>query len=93
MRITHKPELDTAHPGKWVADITITYDDGTSESVFVDSPRGTAENPISQPDLDAKFRDLTATSMGSERSEELLRAITDGDLTMTASELVDLLVI
>ncbi|MFD5125989.1 MmgE/PrpD family protein [Streptomyces sp. NPDC058385] len=93
IRITPKPDLDAAYRGKWVADITVTYADGTQESLFVDSPLGTAENPMSQPDLDAKFRDLTATSMGSERSEELLRAITDGDLTMTASELVELLVI
>ncbi|MEW2318219.1 MmgE/PrpD family protein [Streptomyces bauhiniae] len=93
IRITHKPELDTAHPGKWVADITVTYDDGTSETVFVDSPRGTADNPVSQSDLDAKFRDLTVAALGAERSEALLCAITEGDATMPASALVDLLMV
>ncbi|MDA3624072.1 MmgE/PrpD family protein [Saccharopolyspora sp. WRP15-2] len=93
IRITPDPELDTAHPGKWVADITVTYRDGRSEHLFVDNPLGTAENPISQTDLDAKFRDLTVSTMGADRSEELLRTITDGDPDLPVSTLVDLLVL
>lgn len=92
VRITPKPELDTAYPGKWVADIAVTYADGTSESLFVDSPLGTAENPMSQADLDAKFRDLTVARLGEGRSVELLRAITEGDLGTPARDLVKLLV-
>ncbi|MYV97790.1 MmgE/PrpD family protein [Streptomyces sp. SID3343] len=93
VRITPKPELDTAYAGKWVGDITVTYRDGSSESVFVDSPVGTAENPMSQADLDAKFRDLTVASMGSEQSEELLRAIVGGDPDMPAATMAKLLVV
>ncbi|MDA3644219.1 MmgE/PrpD family protein [Saccharopolyspora indica] len=93
IRITPDPELDTAHPGKWVADITVTYRDGRSEHLFVDNPLGTAENPVSQADLDAKFRDLTVSVLGADRSEELLRAITDGDPALPASFVVDLLVL
>lgn len=93
IRITPKPELDTAHPGKWVADITVTYRDGTGEHLFVENPLGTAENPVSQTDLDAKFRDLTVTSMGEERSEALLRAINDGDEGLAAGTMAKLLLI
>lgn len=91
IRITPKPELDAAHPGKWVGDLTVTYQDGSAESLFVDSPLGTAENPMSQADLDAKFRDLTEQRLGVERSAELLRTITDGDLTSPAAALTELL--
>ena len=91
VKIEVKPELDAAYPGKWIADITVTYRDGSGESLFLDNPLGTAENPMSQTDLDAKFRDLTVACMGTERSEALLQAITAGDLDMPASEFAALL--
>lgn len=90
--ITPKPELDTAHPGKWVGDITVTYRDGTREHLFVDSPLGTADNPMPQAGLDTKFRDLTLASMGEDRAEELLRAI-HGDDALPAATLAKLLVV
>ncbi|MGW0058037.1 MmgE/PrpD family protein [Nocardia nova] len=91
VKIEVKPELDTAYPGKWVGDITVTYTDGTTEKIFVDSPMGTAENPMFQEDLDAKFRDVTVADLGPERSAELLRAITAGDVNQPASEFAALL--
>jgi 2-methylcitrate dehydratase PrpD len=90
--ITPKPELDAAHPGKWVGDITVTYRDGTRESLFVDSPLGTAENPMPRAELDAKFRDLTLADMGEERAAELLRAV-NGDAGLPAATLAKLLVV
>ncbi|WP_216893533.1 MmgE/PrpD family protein [Nocardia alni] len=91
VKIEVKPELDTAYPGKWVGDITIGYTDGTSEKIFVDSPLGTAENPMSPQDLDAKFRDVTVSDLGAERSAELLQAIIAGDPDQPASEFAALL--
>ncbi|WP_062996802.1 MmgE/PrpD family protein [Nocardia mikamii] len=91
VKIEVKPELDTAYPGKWVGDITVTYTDGTSEKIFVDSPLGTAENPMSQQDLDVKFRDLTVADLGADGSAELLRAITAGDPDQPAAEFAALL--
>ncbi|GHE94028.1 2-methylcitrate dehydratase [Amycolatopsis deserti] len=92
VHITPRPELDAAHRGKWVADITVTYTDGTRENLFVDSPLGTAENPMSQHDLDAKFRDLTLSALGAERSAALLRAIVEDDPAMPAATLAALLI-
>ncbi|MFI2280710.1 MmgE/PrpD family protein [Nocardia beijingensis] len=91
VRIEVDTELDAAYPGRWVADITATYDDGSSEHVFVDNPLGTAENPMSADDLDAKFRDLTAVAMGAERSETLLKSITASDPDLPVAEFAALL--
>ena len=93
VRITPNPELDAGYPGKWVGDITVTYTNGTTGHRFVEDSSGTVDNPISQADLDAKFRDLTAERLGEHRSEELLRALTDGDLDMPASALADQLTV
>ncbi|MER6667235.1 MmgE/PrpD family protein [Amycolatopsis japonica] len=91
VKIEVKPELDRAYPGRWVGDITVTYRDGTPEHVFVDNPAGTAENPMSQEDLDAKFRDVTVSALGRERSDALLRAIHTLDPDQPAAEFAALL--
>ncbi|MFD6063967.1 MmgE/PrpD family protein [Rhodococcus wratislaviensis] len=91
VKIEVTPELDTAYPGRWVGDITVTYTDGTTEHLFVDNPTGTAENPMPQEDLDAKFRDVTSASLGTERGDTLLRAIQHGDLDQPASDFAALL--
>ncbi|MEN0139992.1 MAG: MmgE/PrpD family protein [Rhodococcus sp. (in: high G+C Gram-positive bacteria)] len=91
VKIEVKPELDTAYPGRWVGDITVTYTDGSTESLFVDNPTGTAENPMSQEDMDAKFHDVTSASLGAARSGALLRAIQSGDLDQPASDFAALL--
>lgn len=92
VRITISPELDRKYPGKWVADIRATFSNGDSENLFILDPLGTTENPVSQEDLDAKFRDLTTGALGRERGEALLAAIKAGDPAMTAAGLVALLV-
>jgi len=91
VKIEVTPELDTAYPGRWVGDITVTYTDGTTEHLFIDNPTGTAENPMSQHDLDAKFRDVTSTSLGTERGNTLLHTIQHGDPDQPASDFAALL--
>ncbi|MEV6062830.1 MmgE/PrpD family protein [Nocardia asteroides] len=83
--------LDAEYPGRWIADITATYRDGSSEHLFVGNPRGTAENPMSPADLDAKFGDLTVADMGAARSAALLTAIKAGDPATPVAEFAALL--
>ncbi|MEU1997342.1 MmgE/PrpD family protein [Nocardia gamkensis] len=91
VKIEVDTELDAEYAGRWIADITVTYRDGSTEHFFVDNPRGTAENPMTQADLDAKFRDLTVADLGAERSEALLTAINGGDPATPVTEFAALL--
>ncbi|MFF2392432.1 MmgE/PrpD family protein [Nocardia sp. NPDC058114] len=91
VKIEVDTELDAEYPGRWVADITVVYHDGTTEHIFVDNPSGTAENPMTPADLDTKFRDLTVADMGADRSEALLAAITTGGPTTPIAEFAALL--
>ncbi|REF71970.1 MULTISPECIES: MmgE/PrpD family protein [Paracoccus] len=92
VKITVKPELDRAHPGKWVGDITARMADGAEERLFILDPLGTTENPVSQADLDAKFDDLTRLALGAEQSARLLATIKAGDPALPAAKLVALLI-
>lgn len=70
-------QLDLHYPGKFVADVTVTFKDGSSEHVFVEDSTGTVENPMSQDRLDGKFRELAAGVISAEKTEALLQAIRD----------------
>jgi 2-methylcitrate dehydratase PrpD len=91
VKIEVRPDLDTAYPGRWVADITATFRDGGREHIFVEHPLGTAENPMSAADLDAKFADLTVETMGAAHSSALMAAIQSGDLDTSAADFAALL--
>lgn len=92
VKITIKPELDKAHPGKWVGDITAHFRDGGHQDLFILDSLGTTENPISQSDLDAKFNDLTHSALDAEQSARLLAAIRAGDPELPVADLVTLLI-
>jgi 2-methylcitrate dehydratase PrpD len=87
IRIIEAPELEQRYPGKFVADVTVTFRDGMSEHVFVEDPVGTLANPMSENDQDAKFMELTAGVLGNERARTLLAMLRKMDLRTKAADL------
>lgn len=75
VRMVEDPSLDLAYPGKFVADVTLYFADGSSEHVFVEDSSGTVENPMREDQLDGKFVELASGVLGTERSGALLAAI------------------
>lgn len=69
--ITEAPDLAEKYPGKFVADVTVHYQSGLSEKVFVEDPIGTTLNPMSEEEQDQKFRELTLEIIGAEKSKGL----------------------
>lgn len=82
------PELDAAYPGKFVADVTVGFRDGTSEHTFVAGSFGTPDNPMPEADHDAKFLELTCDVIGTDRARTLLGALKRLDPGMRAAELM-----
>lgn len=68
-------DLDARYPGKFVADVVLTFKDGSSEHVFVEDSTGTVENPMSEAQLEGKFRELAEDVIGAERTTALLMGI------------------
>ena len=90
IRITEAPALEQQYPGKFVADVTVTFKDGSTEHVFVADPIGTDTNPMPEHEQDAKFMELTADALGATRARELLAALRAMDPKMKATELTAL---
>lgn len=87
IRITEAPELEKNYPGKFVADVTVSFQDGSSEHVFVEDPIGTDLNPMPEADQDAKFMELTLDILGRERATTLLATLRQLDPQMKAQAL------
>ncbi|KWF36102.1 MmgE/PrpD family protein [Burkholderia pseudomultivorans] len=87
IRISEAPELEQQYPGKFVADVTITFKDGRTEHVFVGDPIGTDTNPMPEHEQDAKFMDLTTDVLGAERARALLAALRELNPATKAAEL------
>jgi 2-methylcitrate dehydratase PrpD len=87
IRITEEPALEKDYPGKFVADVTVTFRDGSSQHVFVEDPIGTDKNPMPEPEQDAKFMELTTDVLGAARAQALLAALRKLDPRMKASDL------
>ncbi|WP_433705298.1 MmgE/PrpD family protein [Paraburkholderia sacchari] len=87
IRITEEPALEKDYPGKFVADVTVTFKDGRSEHVFVKDPIGTDTNPMPEHEQDAKFMELTADALGTARAQKLLGTLRTLDPAMKAADL------
>lgn len=90
IRITEEPALEKIHPGKFVADVTVAFQDGSSQHVFVADPIGTDTNPMPGHEQDAKFMELTEGVLGAGRARALLAALRAMDPAMKAADLTAL---
>ncbi|MGC4250808.1 MAG: MmgE/PrpD family protein [Sphingobium sp.] len=88
IQITEEPELRDRYPGKFVADVTTVFRDGTSEHVFVEDPIGTTRNPMPEDEQDAKFMELTTEVLGEERARKLLATLRTMDPKLKAADLM-----
>ncbi|HEX7021804.1 MAG TPA: MmgE/PrpD family protein [Trueperaceae bacterium] len=71
LRVTPDASLDAGgHPQP--SRVTIQLAGGTTVEKWVRFPKGHPENPLSNPDLQAKFRLLAGPVVGEERTERLL---------------------
>jgi len=71
--IVEDPELNEGYPKGIPNDVTITCEDGTTVNKRVDFPRGHAGNPMSDGEVEAKFRKMAAGVISDETADEMLR--------------------
>lgn len=73
-----------------VAAATVKLNDGRSYKEVLEHPTGSPERPMSDAQVEAKFRALTAGALATSRSERLLEACWQIDRLADLRDLVDL---
>ena len=76
-RITIRQDADIERdfPDKFRCRVTFTLRDGTTRSAGLDYPRGHHADPMSDAEVEAKFRSLAATRLSPPRIDALLGAL------------------
>lgn len=92
IRIGHDPELDrggaaTRHAVRVKAELN----DGRTLEQYVEQRRGSSHHPLSQAELEAKFRRTAASALGAPAADRLLNAILEVDRLADTGELARLL--
>lgn len=91
VKVTRHAELSAAYPRAVGNIITVTLRDGSRLVRRVDFPYGSAVNPLSDADVEAKFHALADARIGLERAGQLLQTIWKLDELKTIDDLPALL--
>jgi 2-methylcitrate dehydratase PrpD len=87
VKLVESPEMDKQYPGKFVTEATITFQDGRSETHFVENSLGTPDNPMKEDAHDAKFMELTSSVLGEKRARALLATLHELPSALAVSQL------
>ena len=68
----HDKEMDKLRPVKRPAAIEITLKSGQKVSGYIEYPKGEPDNPMTEKELVAQYKDLAAGMIGEEKAERLL---------------------
>ena len=60
VRVELDPVREAMYPARWSAAVRVTLSDGRTFEAAQDRPKGDPENPLTEAELEAKFRDLAA---------------------------------
>ena len=71
--------------------LTVTLNDGRKLVREVEFPRGHAQNPMSDAEVEQKFRSMVEPRYGKERADRILSACWELEKLREAGELIDLL--
>jgi 2-methylcitrate dehydratase len=84
-------ELSALYPQAVGNIVTVTRRDGSMLRERVDYPRGHARNPMSDGEVEAKFRTLAESVLGVARAEQVCRWVWRLEEAATADGLLELL--
>ncbi len=74
--VHHNPTFEQVYPRQWPSNVTVAFVDGRVFSQTINTPKGDPENPLSQRELQDKFRQmLSGTSFEAERWIDFVRGL------------------
>ena len=75
VRVVLDKGIDRQFPNKYAAAVTIRMKNGRTYTRLVDHPRGDPENPLTENELTAKFRQMSMPVLGEKKTDEATRRI------------------
>ncbi|MBI3731944.1 MAG: MmgE/PrpD family protein [Chloroflexi bacterium] len=67
--LRHNNLFETMYPRQWPSNVTVACADGRVLSQTINTPKGDPENPLSQSELEGKFRQMLSDTPFAETSE------------------------
>jgi 2-methylcitrate dehydratase PrpD len=77
--MTKNPDIEKMFPEEWPAIATIHLEDGRSFEHMIRHPKGDPKNPLTWPELIAKFRALAGAVLPPDRWEKIVSLVKTGD--------------
>jgi len=91
VKLHRDPSLTARYPRGIPNRLTVTLTNGKQYVREVEFPRGHAQNPMTDAEVEDKFRTLVEPRYGKERSDQILRACWELDKLESARELISYL--
>lgn len=91
IKVVAEPEFEKIFPAKQAVHVVITTKSGASHELRMDYPKGDPREPMTQEDLDVKFRSLAKKVMSDQRMDDLKTAIFALDAAPKVDGLMQLL--
>ncbi|HEV3118387.1 MAG TPA: MmgE/PrpD family protein [Gemmataceae bacterium] len=91
VKVHREAALSKRYPEGIPNRITVKLNDGRQFACEVEFPRGHARNPMTDAEVEHKFRTLVEPRYGKERADQVLRACWDLEKVKSAGELIRLL--
>lgn len=90
IRVAENPELTRRFPGELPSQIDVTTRAGVRFTERAEYPKGHARNPMTDGDIDSKFRDLADDVLGKAQAARALDALWRLDEAPGISTIIDL---
>lgn len=91
VEIVHDPALDPLFPGSFPAIVEIVLTNGSTVTERIDHRRGDPANPISDADIETKFRFLSANVLAPCQADRVIDACWRADALSRVTDLTRLL--
>jgi len=92
IKVHRDPALTARYPNGIPNRITVTLTDGRTLTKEVEFPRGHAHNPMTDAEVERKFRNLVEPRYGKERADRILAACWELEKLRKVEDLMKLLV-
>ena len=91
MTLREKPEFTQLHPVKWPCVIEVTTKSGGTVSASVEYFKGHAKNPLSDTEVEHKFRELAGDRLAAGQADRIIETVWKLDQLPDIAQLIDLM--